>query len=118
MMVTTEVWVQSVHRHVIVVVDGDTVILRGVHHARSDARFDEGDTYLSGAEARQLIAAMWSIIPDDLATNFEIGHKDGRVIINVRGDRPSEHFRWTTSQAREIARLLVAAADAVDVGVT
>lgn len=50
------------------------------------------------------------------ATTFEVAHKLGMVVINVHRTSKKEHFVWTPKDAREIARLLVVAADAAETG--
>jgi hypothetical protein len=56
-------------------------------------------------------------IKSEVATTFEVGHKDGRVVINVYKDgEPSEHFVWTPTKAREIAHYLRVAAEQADPG--
>lgn len=49
-------------------------------------------------------------------TRFEVGHKDGLVVMNVHGtDEVADcHFTWTPEQARVIAEQLVHAAADVD----
>ena len=47
-------------------------------------------------------------------TRFEIGHKDGRVVMNITGGIGPCHLTWTIEQAREVARLIFASVDMVD----
>lgn len=49
-------------------------------------------------------------------TTVEIGHKDGRVIINFYGtsEVAQSYIAWSPREAREVARLLLKSADDVD----
>jgi hypothetical protein len=44
----------------------------------------------------------------------EVGHKDGRVIMNVSGtsEVPANYIAWSPDEAREVARQLLVCADA------
>ncbi len=47
-------------------------------------------------------------------TLFEVGYKDGQVVINVNREQDPEHFVWSPATAREIGQLLLTAADAAE----
>jgi len=51
---------------------------------------------------------------DEKQVMFVVGHKDGSVVLQAIGEEP-HHFTWDPQRARQIAALLLEAADAAEV---
>jgi hypothetical protein len=62
------------------------------------------------------VRAMWKeprMVADEEQTTVEIGHKNGRVVMNFYGTSEVDpnYIAWSPAQARAVARQIIASAD-------
>jgi hypothetical protein len=96
-------------------------IVGGVTAYRSDQRMkrDQEEHERRMADLARLGPPPLRPVPKDATlepTTVQVGHKDGQVVLNFFGtsEVAASHVVWSPTDAREVARQLLASADAVE----